>query len=487
MPLGWERINAKRTQPNNNIVFIKPLSGEDQSKSQEFLERIAAQCTPIMNKHHLAVASLEEYPPNLEFWGRNFNNGEVIQLVLKSPSTGRWLPFKFVQMVMMHELAHCKLMNHSGAFWKVRNEYSAEMKGLWERGYTGDGLWGQGVLLKDGAFMGDQLGEGEVLPEHLCGGTFKSRGGGKKRKAKPKITYKEQKERRIRRKFGVNGVALGDDAATKVALEKGKTNLSKPKVAGSKRGRELRAAAALARFDMKKEEPDVKDEDLVTDSEAESDVEDEMYIKPEPDDALDLDGSRLVDRKGRGMVKVCEDEDRDNEDAKREFEELRGMESIERYFKPDSSSKAERGSQEEVTPNKPGPSKTDKPSRSKNIQKNTLTTKTSSIKKELSKTISPTTKSQTPPLDPTPPKTNSLPPSPSICPICSLENPPHSLTCTICANVLRPEHIHNSWKCTNSVCKDASYINAGDVAFCGICGQEKGHENTRALVLELEF
>ena len=35
--------------------------------------------------------------------GRNFNAGEVIQLVLRSPSTGQWLPFKFVQMVMMRE------------------------------------------------------------------------------------------------------------------------------------------------------------------------------------------------------------------------------------------------------------------------------------------------------------------------------------------------------------------------------------------------
>ncbi|KAF7932065.1 uncharacterized protein EAE97_009086 [Botrytis byssoidea] len=474
MPLGWKRINAKRTQPNNNIVFIKPLSGEDQSESQEFLERIAAQCTPIMNKHHLAVASLEEYPPNLEFWGRNFNNGEVIQLVLKSPSTGRWLPFKFVQMVMMHELAHCKQMNHSGAFWKVRNEYSAEMKGLWERGYTGDGLWGQGVLLKDGAFMGDQLGEGEVLPEHLCGGTFKSRGGGKKRKAKPKITYKEQKERRIRKKFGVNGVALGEDVATKVALEKGKTNLSKPKVAGSKRGRELRAAAALARFEVKKEEPDIKDEDLVTDSEAESDVEDEMYIKPEPDDALDLDGSRLVDRKGMGMVKVCEDEDRDNEDAKSEFEELRGMESIERYFKPDSASKVKRGSHEEATPNRPGSSKTEKLTRSKNLETNTLTSNTPSNKTRSPIAIAPKTKSQTPPPNPAPPRTKSPSPSPSTCPTCSLENPPHSLTCTICANVLRPKDVHDAWKCTSAVCKNGSYINAGDFAFCGACGERKG-------------
>jgi hypothetical protein len=55
-----------------------------------------------MKEHHLSVMSLEEYEPNPEFVGRNFNAGEVIQLVLKSRS-GRWLPFEYVQMVMMHE------------------------------------------------------------------------------------------------------------------------------------------------------------------------------------------------------------------------------------------------------------------------------------------------------------------------------------------------------------------------------------------------
>jgi hypothetical protein len=73
MPLGWERINVKRTPPNKNIVFIKPLPGPDVKTAEEFLERIAAQCLPIMNRNHLAVVSLEEYEPNLEFWGEAFN------------------------------------------------------------------------------------------------------------------------------------------------------------------------------------------------------------------------------------------------------------------------------------------------------------------------------------------------------------------------------------------------------------------------------
>lgn len=57
-----------------------------------------------MREHNLSVMSLEEYEPNAEFVGRNFNAGEVIQLVLKARFTGHWLPFSYVQMVMMHEL-----------------------------------------------------------------------------------------------------------------------------------------------------------------------------------------------------------------------------------------------------------------------------------------------------------------------------------------------------------------------------------------------
>ncbi|KAG7108613.1 DNA-dependent metalloprotease WSS1 like protein [Verticillium longisporum] len=291
MPIGIQRINAKKSHPNERIIFIKPLPGPNEKIARDFLERIAAQCLPIMKDNSLSVMSLEEYEPNREFVGRNFNAGEVIQLVLKTRA-GRWLPFEYVQMVMMHELAHCKQMNHSRAFWAVRNAYADSMRALWSRGYTGDGLWGRGTLLASGAWAGDTAPLGEGLPEHLCGGTFRSRGRRKRKAKQPRLSYREQKERRILKKFGANGVALGADEAQKVEQE---------------------------------EEDDDDDEERLAKSENvsedESDYEDDVAdIKRE--DAIDLNGQRLLDKDGRGMIKVCEDENPDDQDAQQELQEL---------------------------------------------------------------------------------------------------------------------------------------------------------------------
>ncbi|KAH0368608.1 WLM domain-containing protein, partial [Aureobasidium melanogenum] len=317
--LGFERINERKKRPNALINFIKPLETPDKALAQVFLERVAAICYPIMKQNHIVVMALEEYPPNPEFIGRNFNAGEVIQLVLKAPHTNQWLPFKHVQMVMMHELAHCKQMNHSRAFWKVRNAYADELKVLWDKAYTGEGLWGKGQSLITGQYMTNHMPEAADIPASLCGGTFRSSGGRKRRRKgdAPKITYAERQQRRIAKKFGVNGVALGDDEGVRAKLEagqKGGKPAVKPRVAGSQRGRELRAAAALARFEnVKKEavkaEPKtetISDDDYETDSDYEYTTI-ETTMNPE-------DGS---------MVRVCENEDSEDKDAQREFDELR--------------------------------------------------------------------------------------------------------------------------------------------------------------------
>jgi len=333
------------------------------------------------------------------------------------------------------------------------------MKELWAKDYTGDGLWGKGVLLENGMFTRDELDAGEVLPEHMCGGTFRSRGG-KKRKAKPKITYKEQKERRIRKKFGTNGVALGADEEVKTKLEKGKKPAGKPRVAGSARGRELRAAAALARFEVKKEEPQIKDEELVTDSEAES--EDEVQIKAEPDDAVDIDGTRLVDRTGHGMVRVCDDEDKDDENVKNELRELQSMHSLQKF-----SQQAPMASQSKAATS----STASVPSKGARLPDTMQPAKLSEPKGTSSSSSKPEPKKEN-----IPPPTAKKPPVSSIetsCPACSVVNDQMALTCVVCANVLKPDFVPNSWSCNSPTCEGGKYINAGDVGLCGVCGTRK--------------
>lgn len=363
---------------------------------------------------------------------------------------------------MMHELAHNKQMNHSSAFHKVRIGFTNEMKALWERGYTGDGLWGRGMLLENGAFDRAELGEGEILPEHLCGGTFKSRGS-RKRKAKPKITYKQRQERRIEKKFGTNGVALGADEEVKTKLEKGKKPPGKPRVAGSSRGRELRAAAALARFETTKEEPEYKDEDLVTDSEAESDTDSEVFIKTEPNNAIDIDGSRLLDKEGLPFVKVCEDDDKDDENAKKELLELQNFGGKAQRkqllkgppnhqptpLKPSSSEQPKKTPTEFSLPASSGKAQSDGGARDE-------VSKGKPEKEEGQRTIEP---------DPSNPG--------GSCPMCSMENEPMALTCLTCSNVLKPDFVPNSWRCKSSPCKGSDYMNAGDVGLCGVCGTRK--------------
>ncbi|EFX05360.1 kelch repeat protein [Grosmannia clavigera kw1407] len=467
MPVGIQRLNARKSQPNPHIVFIKPLKGPDEEAARDFLERIAAQCVPIMRENHLSVVTLEEYEPNASFVGRNFNGGEVIQLVLKARFSGRWLPFPYVQMVMMHELAHCRHMNHARAFWAVRDTYAAHMRGLWEQHYTGEGLWGRGARLDD-AFGerntarpdGDDDG---VLLEHLCGGTFRSRGRAKKRK--PALTYREQQERRIRRKFGENGMSLGGDIAARARLEEktAKSVAVKPRVAKSKRGRDLRAAAALARFEQNATEKEVKEgegDDIASikrDADEES-SDDDTKDRDAPD-AVDIDGTRMVDGQGRGMVRVCEinglDDDDDEADTKRELRELLQGSTWERSPKVEEEPEGDKQQQQQQ-----------QKQQCRDGQRQTPTVKSEPKQETRERTLMGI------PLAPAhAPATIT-----SVCPVCSLANGPLSVTCAMCAHVLLFEADPAAWQCHSAVCSssaDNRYRNAGDCGLCGVCGQRR--------------
>ena len=458
MPLGFERINERTQRPNALINFIRTIPGPSSSTAERILSRVAAICYPFMKTNMILVQALEEFPYNTEFVGRNFNAGEVIQLVLRDRN-GRWLPQRMVEMVMVHELAHCKQMNHSKAFWTVRDAYAVDLRALWAKGYTGEGMWGQGRGLETGDIQTSQVDVGDV-PEHLCGGTYGRRSKKRRKRGKEKetLSYAERKQRRILKKFGTGGQSLGADEDTKIKLEGGVPKKGKPRVAGSARGRELRAAAALARFEPVKKEP----EEVTIKKEETSDSETEDEIVDQADTALDVDGSKLVDDKGRALVKICGDEDDQDGNAQREMDEIQGIAPPPAKH---SVNKKPTATANQARPNAAIPqSKANEP-----LPRNTCSSSAQVVHLDevwkrypepsvRSAAAKPTAKPVTAPIS---------------CVVCSLSNEPGSLTCAVCSNVLSPHLVPDHWRCKRGSCKQSIYTNAGDAGACGVCGLVK--------------
>lgn len=499
MPLGFTRLNERAQRPNTHINFITPLPGPSSSHSLTILNHVAAISYPIMRAHHLVVNTLEEHPANKSFVGRNFNAGEVIQLCLKNLQGG-WLSFRTVVLVFMHELAHCKQMNHSSEFWKVRAEYAAHLEVLVQRGYTGEGVWGRGDKLL--SYRGEHGGRGDGLElggggdggvESLCGGAYRGRkgkgtGGKRKRpssgKDKERPTYAERQQKRIQRKFGKHGdgAAVGRDEEVKAKYEKGRTTSAKPKVASSKRGRELRAAAALARFETVKREPEssVDDSTEVEDEsdadETESEDEEENSLS-KSDRLMDKDGRPVRDAKGHDLVRVCEEEDSNDENVRQELDELRMAES-----KP-AQRRQPQGSGNELLMDL---DKHAYEQRSHPVQEHEQSTTVATPIKIVKKSEASAKKSagsfsdnenhsvnaavREPVNQTTPSESNN------DCPICSLANAPSSARCVACSHVLDPNQLDGAyWECPSGIQGGCvpGYRNAGDCGVCGICGQAR--------------
>ena len=392
--------------------------------------------------------TLEEHEANTEFVGRNFNAGEIIQLVLKSYRTGQWLSFKTVQMVMMHELAHCNQMNHSRAFWKLRNQYADELRGLWQKGYTGDGLWGRGQTLLSGEYDRGGRAEEDLLPDHLCGGAYRSARRRKRRKGKPASekkteTYAEKKQRRIAKKFGVTGQALGGDSDVRVKLEKGQDIKAQPRVANSSRGRELRVAAALARFGQQKEEETKEEKTKAADEQAHedssSDTQDEFEEGDDGSQSLHAETSNVKDQHGRGMIRVCGTEDQDDVHVKEEMDELRGLD----------------GDYPNVNPMPPEDAETTDEDEEPNAMQPTIVGNANSENHENG-------------LQEHQSQNQDIP-----CPACSMANAPDAAVCLACSNVLDQSKVPDHWRCTSDTCNSSEYVNAGDCGICGACGERK--------------
>ncbi|KAG0705701.1 WLM-domain-containing protein [Suillus ampliporus] len=255
------RINERETNPNPHINFVSVLPMVDatlEDDARQLMRALAAQVRPVMKAHGFTVNSLEEYEYNRVFAGRNWSNGETIELVLKSAS-GSFVPIHWLMSTLCHELAHIKHMNHGPAFQALWRQLRNDVRALQNKGYYGDGYWSSGTRLADSAKIAGQGVEMGDLPEYMCGGAHsRARPASYKRRNRttkisgPSVHTGVQSEKKRKagsritnaNAFSSGGKALNEDAIG----EKKDAGTGFRKKAGSKRAREERALAAERRM-----------------------------------------------------------------------------------------------------------------------------------------------------------------------------------------------------------------------------------------------
>ena len=284
-----------------------------------------------------------------------------------------------------------------------------------------------------------------------------------------------------------DGHDLGEDELVRGALEQGKRHYGKPRVANSKRGRELRANAALARFDAAKSQQQTPEPQEDDDSDTESGSDDE-YGDSLP--ILEKLGE-VTDKDGHHFFKIDEDgEDDGGEGAQGELRDLQLLTSdgprnackikngttalnggdrngTKRLYE-DSETDSEP-EEDSLSTRQPAGSSLDNTT---TVPENAAGAPRAPAPNEVADNVPDTRVSHIPGQAQdnqfaTPPTTNSS------CPVCTMENDRDSPTCMACGNVLKPKVMRNHWRCKSEQCKDSKFINVGDAGICALCGARK--------------
>lgn len=259
-------------------------------------------------------------------------------------------------------------------------------------------------------------------------------------------------------------------------------------MAQSNRGRELRAAAALKRFETQEKETKLpkKDEDGET-----SDETDYARSMDEEEDEKTIDVGG-----GKFLVPVSREQDGKSEqdEMKRELLELVRACRIDGSDGPSGSEKdgkqqilsdhRRQRSNQSGTTNMPVIIKSEDESdeeavgynpRSQTSTESSVTQSTSKPIKEESRiapsNLNPGNSSNI--LNPVEISADNTNARELACSACSVVNEDDAILCMVCANVLEPGKMSNAWRCSGLACDGSTYRNAGDVGICGICGQRK--------------
>ncbi|THH30030.1 hypothetical protein EUX98_g4159 [Antrodiella citrinella] len=295
------RLNEREPNPNPHINFTQSLPLGDEVREEDArqqLRALAAQVRPVMKAHGFVINRFEEYKYNKVFAGRNWNNGEVVEIVLRGP-TGAYYSSRWLLSTLCHELAHIKVcvfsssdtdvfqlaynqhMNHGPEFQALWSQLRKEVKELQSKGYYGDGYWSSGTRLADSAVILGPNGQSGDLPEYMCGGAQSRKRPSSLRQRRPPSTRtgaQTTKKRKAGSRVTARGMFKGDGHALNEGLddEEKKKGAGFRKKAVSNRAREERAIAAEKRLQAllsKSGTPPRSDED--SDDETGSDREEE--------------------------------------------------------------------------------------------------------------------------------------------------------------------------------------------------------------------
>lgn len=250
------RLNETEPNPNTHVNFITAMpmaDSRDQERARQLLRALAAQVKPVMKEHGFVVNSLEEYEYNHVFAGRNWNNGETVELVLRRRD-GTFASTSWLMGTLCHELAHIKHMNHGPGFQALWSRLRKEVVALQARGYYGDGMWSSGTRLADSAVITGHETLDDDLPEYMCGGAqSRARPSARRRRqqavAGPSGLTGAQtaKRRKAGSRITAAGTFLGGGQALNADEDEKSTGTGFRKKAVSKRAREERAMAAEKR------------------------------------------------------------------------------------------------------------------------------------------------------------------------------------------------------------------------------------------------
>lgn len=156
VPRAWHR-DSQRDREDRQYTFLtlRPLPNlPHPERSLEFLTRLRYDpgIRAVMRKYRFVVALLAEMDPmtntqvshegTTRLLGLNRNQGEVIELRLRTDAYDGWRDYRTVRKTLCHELAHNRHGPHNRDFWDLCKEIEQEVavgdrgRPLWEASNT---------------------------------------------------------------------------------------------------------------------------------------------------------------------------------------------------------------------------------------------------------------------------------------------------------------------------------------------------------------